>query len=105
MINTTPIEKHAFKVAGIWMQKAVKEIDRIHGEGYAKENPALVAAFLETAAHNLATLNQRVIAETEEVTQITIRGDGGNASDNASARDNDSDSNDGRSLSYVNPQA
>ncbi|HFW3713480.1 TPA: hypothetical protein ACIBKF_002714 [Salmonella enterica subsp. enterica serovar 6,7:y:-] len=93
MINTTPIEKHAFKVVGIWMQKAVKEIDRIHGGGYAKENPALVAAFLETAAHNLATLNQRVIAETEEVTQITIRGDGGN----------DSDNDDGRSWNYVNP--
>lgn len=73
MINTTSIEKHAFKVAGIWMQKAVREIDRIHGDGYARENPALVAAFMETAAHNLATLNQRVIAETEEVTRITVR--------------------------------
>ncbi|EIZ2107012.1 hypothetical protein MOQ95_001526 [Salmonella enterica] len=72
-MNTTTIEKHAFKVAGIWMQKAVREIDRIHGDGYARENPALVAAFLETAAHNLATLNQRVIAETEEVTRIIVR--------------------------------
>ncbi|ENM0557629.1 hypothetical protein AB6Q20_004775 [Salmonella enterica] len=72
-INTTSIEKHACKVAGIWMNKAVKEIDRIHGAGYAKENPALVAAFLETAARNMATLNQRVIAETEEVTRITVR--------------------------------
>ncbi|ECE7748608.1 hypothetical protein EUW85_04615 [Salmonella enterica subsp. enterica serovar Ngili] len=72
MINTTSIEKHAFKVVGIWMQKAVREIDRIHGDGYARENPALVAVFLETAARNLATLNQRVIAETEEITRITV---------------------------------
>ncbi|ENM1232994.1 hypothetical protein AB6R86_004617 [Salmonella enterica] len=73
MISTTSIEKHAFKVAGIWMQKAVREIDQLHGRGYAKENPALVAAFMETAAHNLATLNKRVIAETEEITRITVR--------------------------------
>ncbi|EJS3010432.1 hypothetical protein NW381_001846 [Salmonella enterica] len=73
MISTTSIEKHAFKVTVIWLQKAVREIDQLHGRGYAKENPALVAAFMETATHILETMNKRAIAEAEEVTKITVR--------------------------------
>ncbi|EEN5588740.1 hypothetical protein JYL57_001923 [Salmonella enterica subsp. enterica serovar Typhimurium] len=73
MSSTTDIEKHAFKVAAIWMQRAVREIDRIHGDGYAKKKPELVAAFIQVAASNLKTLNQRALAEAEEITQITAR--------------------------------
>lgn len=36
--------------AGHWMKQSVEQIDGIFGDGYAKKNPALVAAFIQSAA-------------------------------------------------------
>ena len=36
--------------AGHWMRQSVEQIDGIFGDGYAKKNPALVAAFIQAAA-------------------------------------------------------
>jgi hypothetical protein len=33
-----------------YMGTAIADIDRMLGEGYAKKNPALIAAFMQTAA-------------------------------------------------------
>jgi hypothetical protein len=33
-----------------WMQQAVRDIDELFGEGYAKENPDLVGHYLMTCA-------------------------------------------------------
>jgi hypothetical protein len=35
---------------GHWLQQSVEQIDATFGDGYAKKNPALVAAFLQAAA-------------------------------------------------------
>ena len=46
-----------------YMIAAIKSIDKTFGEGYAKKNPLLVAAFMQTAAmcnHSIA----QVIEET-----------------------------------------
>ncbi|WP_241556510.1 hypothetical protein [Shigella boydii] len=44
--------EHALKVA-------IRTIDRHAGEGYAKEHPDLISAFMTTAAANFATLTER----------------------------------------------
>ncbi|HHZ0286693.1 TPA: hypothetical protein ACV8D3_005353, partial [Escherichia coli] len=48
-------------------------IDRHAGEGYAKEHPELISAFMTTAAANFATLTEREIAEAEQVTTINVK--------------------------------
>ncbi|HAX1978508.1 TPA: hypothetical protein JW546_000055 [Escherichia coli] len=58
--------EHALKVA-------IKVIDRHTREGYAKENPELISAFMTTAAANFATLTEREIAEVEQVTTINVK--------------------------------
>lgn len=40
---------------GHWLMQSVKEIDRTFGDGYAKKNPALVAAFIQAAAMDQLT--------------------------------------------------
>jgi hypothetical protein len=35
---------------GHWLSQSVEQIDATFGEGYAKKNPALVAAFVQAAA-------------------------------------------------------
>ena len=37
-----------------YMSAAIKSIDETFGKGYAKKNPVLVAAFMQTAAADLA---------------------------------------------------
>lgn len=37
-----------------YMRAAIKSIDETFGEGYAKANPVLVAAFMQTVAADLA---------------------------------------------------
>jgi hypothetical protein len=41
--------------AGGYLRQAVGEIDGVFGKGYAKANPTLVAAFMQTAAIDFAT--------------------------------------------------
>ncbi|HHY7932417.1 TPA: hypothetical protein ACV70U_003443 [Escherichia coli] len=53
---------------------AIKAIDRHTREGYAKEHPELISAFMTTAAANFATLTEREIAEAEQVTTINVKG-------------------------------
>lgn len=53
---------------------AIKAIDRNTREGYAKEHPELISAFMTTAAANFATLTEREIAEAEQVTTINVKG-------------------------------
>ncbi len=58
--------EHALKVA-------IRTIDRHTREGYAKEHPDLISAFMTTAAANFATLTEREIAEAEQVTTINVK--------------------------------
>lgn len=58
--------EHALKVA-------IRVIDRHTREGYAKEHPDLISAFMTTAAANFATLTEREIAEAEQVTTINVK--------------------------------
>ena len=56
-----------------WLRVAIKIIDRNAGEGYAKEHPELISAFMTTAAANFSTLTEREIAEAEQVTTINVK--------------------------------
>ncbi|GEE94420.1 hypothetical protein EC14744_03249 [Escherichia coli O145:H28] len=58
--------EHALKVA-------IRTIERHTREGYAKEHPELISAFMTTAAANFATLTEREIAEAEQVTTINVK--------------------------------
>ncbi|ENN7601305.1 hypothetical protein ACAI74_003051 [Escherichia coli] len=58
--------EHALKVA-------IRVIDINTREGYAKEHPELISAFMTTAAANFATLTEREITEAEEVTTINVK--------------------------------
>ncbi|EQA6010716.1 hypothetical protein ACX446_003058 [Escherichia coli] len=60
------ITEHTLKVA-------IRTIDRHAGEGYAKEHPDLISAFMTTTAANFATLTEREIAEAEQVTTINVK--------------------------------
>lgn len=56
---------------GHWLMQSVDEIDRTFGEGYAKKNPALVAAFIQAAAMDQLTAH---LANTigEPVAEIAL---------------------------------
>ena len=45
-----------------FMDAAVAKIDGLFGRGYAKENPALVAAYVAASSTNLATFIQSALA-------------------------------------------
>ncbi|MGA0588865.1 hypothetical protein ACO2Q2_17350 [Dyella sp. KRB-257] len=45
----------ASMTAGAYMSSAVREIDETFGSGFAKANPALVAAFMQVASADFAT--------------------------------------------------
>ncbi|KMJ45067.1 hypothetical protein AB204_11115 [Xenorhabdus khoisanae] len=72
MIDATTIERQAANSAAYWMERAVKEIDTLFGEGYAKQHPELIAAFMKTAARDELAMNIRGIAEALETFQVTI---------------------------------
>ncbi len=55
------------------LKVAIRTIDRHAGEGYAKEHPELISAFMTTTAANFATLTEREIAEAEQVTTINVK--------------------------------
>jgi len=42
--------RQASMTAHDYMQKAISDIDNLLGEGYAKEHPELIAAYMQTAA-------------------------------------------------------
>ncbi|MGA9267877.1 MAG: hypothetical protein WBV79_15700 [Rhodomicrobium sp.] len=44
--------RQAYKTAAEYLNAAVREIDAEFGEGYAAKHPELVAAFMQTAAHD-----------------------------------------------------
>ncbi|EHH6603513.1 hypothetical protein J6Z66_001411 [Escherichia coli] len=64
--KTLDMTEHTLKVA-------IRTIDRHTREGYAKEHPDLISAFMTTAAANFATLTEREIAEAEQVTTINVK--------------------------------
>jgi len=46
----TEMMQQAWATADLYMGRAVKCIDRQFGDGFAKKNPALVGAFMQTAS-------------------------------------------------------
>ncbi|EON8919692.1 hypothetical protein HI683_RS03015 [Escherichia coli] len=66
----------ALDMTELSLKVAIKVIDRHTREGYAKENPELISAFMTTAAANFATLTEREIAEAEKVTTINVKSTG-----------------------------
>ncbi len=63
----------ALDMTELSLKVAIKVIDRHTREGYAKEHPELISAFMTTAAANFATLTEREIAEAEQVTTINVK--------------------------------
>ena len=53
--NPTALEGLASMAAADYFGRARREIDEEFGEGYAKEHPELVAAFMQVAAMDFAT--------------------------------------------------
>ena len=53
----------------LYMNEGIKMIDASLGEGYAKRNPELLAAFLIACAHDFhsSTVNDAVYAVTDEL--------------------------------------
>lgn len=49
--------------AGVWLDAAIKAIDRIHGEGYAKKNPGLVSAFISASASDYGRAMDNLTAQ------------------------------------------
>jgi len=45
-----------------FLDAAVEKLDALFGRGYAKENPALVAAYVTASATNLSTFIQSALA-------------------------------------------
>ncbi|BET98208.1 hypothetical protein [Xenorhabdus taiwanensis] len=72
MLDASTIERQAAGTAAYWMERAVKEIDSLLGEGYAKQHPELIAAFMKTAARDELAMNIRGIVEALETFQVTI---------------------------------
>ena len=48
--------RQAAMTANYYMEKAVDDIDGLFGDGYAKANPALVAAYMAAAAADFAAV-------------------------------------------------
>lgn len=48
--------RQAPMTAELYLRNAVASIDQVFGVGYAKANPAVVAAFLQTCAMDFATV-------------------------------------------------
>ena len=61
--------KQAPDAVALYLQRAKDEIDTLFGEGYAAENPQLVAAFINAAASdmNAATLSKTIGNSLQEI--------------------------------------
>jgi hypothetical protein len=55
MLTPGELMIQASMTAHEYMSDAVVRIDQLFGAGYAEEHPALVAAFMQTAAHDFDT--------------------------------------------------
>ncbi|STF94845.1 putative prophage protein [Escherichia coli] len=71
--DRTQAKYKALDMTELSLKVAIRTIDRHVGEGYAKEHPDLISAFMTTAAANFATLTEREIAEAEQVTTINVK--------------------------------
>ena len=59
--------KQGAMTASQYMSEAISEIDVLFGDGYAKQNPVLVAAFMQAATTDLgATVQAKVLGEALE---------------------------------------
>lgn len=59
--------------ASFYMRRAVREIDDLFGEGYAKANPSLVAAFMQAAAADCgASVTAKVIGSALEEIALAL---------------------------------
>ena len=63
MVSWTTLVHQAWKTAGLYMENAVREIDEIFGEGYAKKHPELVAVYMQVAAKDYDTAARIKVAE------------------------------------------
>lgn len=54
MLDASQAMKQAMMTAHDYMNSARYDIDKMFGEGYAAKNPALVAAYMQTAAIDYA---------------------------------------------------
>lgn len=61
---------------GHWLSQSVHEIDRTFGEGYAKKNPALIAAFIQAAALDQLTahLTTRIADRIADLSRAVSEG-------------------------------
>ena len=66
--------KLASMTATDYMHHARQEIDRLFGEGYAENNPVLVAAFMQTAAADFGAASMaKIVGEALEEISGSLR--------------------------------
>ncbi|MDM0046928.1 hypothetical protein QTH91_20725 [Variovorax dokdonensis] len=53
--SSTDLYRQAYETAEGYLVKAQRRIDKVFGEGYAANNPALVAAFMQVCATEMGT--------------------------------------------------
>jgi hypothetical protein len=54
MSNDTAL-RQAMSTASTYMNDAIYQIDQVLGDGYAKKNPALIAAYMKSATEDMKT--------------------------------------------------
>ena len=59
----TDISDCARDIASSYMHEAVHSIDSLFGDGYARDHPELIAAFMRTSAENFHSASMSVAAE------------------------------------------
>ncbi len=73
--------RQAPDTAALYLRKAAEAIDQQFGEGYAKANPALVAAFMSVAGQDFANamnnLSAQVIKDGLDVIAESLSARGG----------------------------
>lgn len=69
--NFTELMNQASDTAAVYLRRAITEIDKSFGEGFAEKNPNLVGAFMQAAASDLhgATLAKVIGAALQEVSR------------------------------------
>jgi hypothetical protein len=57
-----------------WMRQAVKDIDRMFGDGYAKEHPELISGYIKAASiDQLSSVIASVMQDTSEELSVVLR--------------------------------
>lgn len=80
MVNEATLDHLLMDQAGMtvghWLRQADSYIDKVFGEGYAKKNPALVAAFIQAAAIDQLTghLTTRIASRIADLSQAVSEG-------------------------------